>query len=179
MIVDPIGDHPVFRAWVFICDKAPHPVPIRWRGVGSQHSDALAEEGGWPVARLQLQAFLEPVPRFVPATGPIGAETVGAPPRVPAVLAGLKIQAQRCETTGDIETGAAFGADPDPDRSACGCPPVSAGERPWWQGDGWGDHRPDDHCILHVSDINAEFRDRARIMFRRTSCGHKGAVHLT
>ena len=111
MIVDPIGDHAVFRARAFICDKAPHPVPIRWRGVGSQHADALAEEGGRPVARLQLQAFLEPVPRFVPATGPIGAETVGAPPRVPAVLAGLKIQAQRRETTGDIKTGAAFDAD--------------------------------------------------------------------
>jgi hypothetical protein len=37
--------------------------------------------------------------------------TLGAPSRVPGMLAGLKSQAHRCETTGDIETGAAFDAD--------------------------------------------------------------------
>ena len=62
-----------------------------------------------------------------------------------AVLAGLKRQADRRETTSDIETGAAFdadwlqrdcivgatnqhiGADPDPDRNARGCTAISAG----------------------------------------------------
>src|SRR6516225_6336386 len=71
------------------------------------------------------------------------------PPWPRAVLAGLKRQADRCETTGDIETGAALdadrlqrdrvagathqhiGADPDPNRSACGCATVAAGQRSW------------------------------------------------
>lgn len=71
--------------------------------------------------------------------------SLGAPSRSTAMLAGLKSQAHRCETTRDIETGAAFdadwlqrdrivgaanqhvGADPDPDRDACGCASVGAG----------------------------------------------------
>jgi hypothetical protein len=36
---------------------------------------------------------------------------VDAPPRAPAMLAGLKSQAHRCDATGDIETDAAFDAD--------------------------------------------------------------------
>ena len=91
------------------------------------------------------------------------------------MLAGLKGQAHRCETTGDIKTGAAFdadwlqrdrivgaadqhvGADPDPDRNACGGAPISAVQRPWRQGDGRGDDRPDDHCILHVTISTPNF----------------------
>ena len=67
--------------------------------------------------------------------------------RAPAVLAGLKGQAHRCEATRNIETGAAFdadwlkrnriagaanqhiGTDADPDRGACGDTSVSAGKR--------------------------------------------------
>ena len=45
------------------------------------------------------------------ACGANPSHKVGAPPRLPAVLAGLKIQAQQSETTGDIKTGAAFDAD--------------------------------------------------------------------
>ena len=37
--------------------------------------------------------------------------SVDAPARLPDVLAGLKIQAQQGETTGDIKTDAAFDAD--------------------------------------------------------------------
>ena len=66
------------------------------------------------------------------------------PPSGPTVLAGLKHQAHRRETTGDIKTGAAFdadrlqrnrlarathqhvGADPDTDRNASGCASISA-----------------------------------------------------
>jgi hypothetical protein len=61
------------------------------------------------------------------------------------VLAGLKRQANRCETARDIETGAALnadwlqrdrilgptnqhiGADPNPEHDACGSTSVSAG----------------------------------------------------
>ena len=71
--------------------------------------------------------------------------SLGAPSHAPGMLAGLKSQAHRCETTGDIKTGAAFdadwlqrdrmagaanqhiGADPYPDRDACGCASISAG----------------------------------------------------
>ena len=45
------------------------------------------------------------------ACGADPSRRVGAPPRLPAVLAGLKIQAQQGETTGDIKTDAAFDAD--------------------------------------------------------------------
>ena len=77
------------------------------------------------------------------ATVPEAATLGGASQhrRVPDILAGLKSQAHRCETAGDIKTGAAFdadwlqrdrivgatdqhiGADPDPDRNACGGTP--------------------------------------------------------
>jgi hypothetical protein len=78
-----------------------------------------------------------------------------------ALLAALKGQAHRCEATRNIETSGAFdadwlqrdrivgathqhiGADPDPNRSACGCTSISAGQRSWRQGDCWGDNRPD------------------------------------
>jgi hypothetical protein len=63
----------------------------------------------------------------------------------------------------------------DPDRNACSCASISAGKRPWRQ----GDSRPDDHCALHVPDINTEFRDRAGVMFRSTRLGYEGAVQIT
>ena len=81
------------------------------------------------------------------ATVPEAATLGGASQhrRAPDILAGLKSQAHRCETAGDIKTGAAFdadwlqrdriagaanqhiGADPYPDRDACGCASISAG----------------------------------------------------
>jgi len=129
----------------------------------------------------------------------IGAQLQPQPRRPPcacAVLARLKRQAHRCETTRNIETGAAFdadwlqrdriagathqhiGADPNPKRSACGSASVRAGQEPWWQGDCRGDDCPDDHCILHVSDIDTEFRDRAGIVFRSTGGRHERAVQI-
>ena len=142
---------------------------------------ARGDQLGWH--RLQWPDKLSE--RAAAAAGANPTFSLDAPSRAPAVLAGLETQAHRCETTGDIETGAAFdadglqrnrivgaanqhiGADPDPYRNACCCASISAGQRAWWQGDGRGDDRPDDHCILHVPDINAEFRDRAGIMFRQ------------
>jgi hypothetical protein len=79
------------------------------------------------------------------ARGANPRRSLGAPSRATGMLAGLKSQAHRRETTGDIETGAAFdadwlqrdrivgaadqhiGADPYPDRNACGCASISAG----------------------------------------------------
>ena len=81
------------------------------------------------------------------ATVPEAATLGGASQhrRDPDRLAGLKSQAHRCKTTGDIKTGAAFdadwlqrdrivraadqhiGSDHDPDRNACSCASISAG----------------------------------------------------
>src|SRR6516165_7655872 len=90
---------------------------------------------------------------LVPMTyvcGPVPTSTaVTAPRQLSSCLARLKSQAHRCETTGDIEPGAAFdadrlkgdriagatnqhvGTDADADGNACGSTAIGAGQRPW------------------------------------------------
>src|SRR5271165_4150432 len=88
---------------------------------------------------------------------------------------GISLDAERLQHNGAVRAAdERIDADADPDRSAGGASDIIAGQRAWGHARLRREYGPHDHAILGVTDIGAEFRDLARILFGNpVHAGHR------